>query len=118
MPCFCRANINKSPKQKCKTIVDIEERKHNPIEIVNLHDMAQAANRESRGTFLLIEQFWVRATEEPTMQWENWLVQVKLAILAREKITLDSLLEPKTSKVKIPTDQKYEASIEDANEQM
>ena len=93
-----------SPEQKCNTILDIAERKHIPTKIVNLHDMAQALNRESRRTLLSIEQFWERATEEPTIQWEKWLVQVKLAILARENITLDSLLEPKTSKVKLPPD--------------
>ena len=41
----------------------------------------------------------------------------KLAILAREHITLGSLLETEPTKVKLPTEPIYEAPREDANEQ-
>ena len=56
--------------------------------------MAQSA-RESRKTPLSIEPFWERPTSDPPIRWEKWRIQVKLAILARENITIDTLLQPK-----------------------
>ena len=52
------------------------------LQIVHLYEMAQPA-RESRKTPLSIEPFWERPT-----RWEKWIIQVKLAILARENITV------------------------------
>ena len=56
--------------------------------------MAQPA-REPRKTPFSIEPFWERPTSDPPIRWEKWGIQVKLAILARENITLDTLLQPK-----------------------
>ena len=78
--------------------------------------MAQPA-RESRKTPLSIEPFWERPTSDPPIRWEKWRIQVKLAILARENITIDTLLQPKPTEVRLPAEPKYEASIEDATEE-
>ena len=78
--------------------------------------MAQPA-RESRKTPPSIEPFWERATLDPPIRWEKWRIQVKLAILARENITLDTLLQPKPTHVRLPAETKYEMTIEDATEQ-
>ena len=79
--------------------------------------MAQSA-RESRKTLLLsIQPFWERSITDPPIRWEKWRIQVKLAFLAGENITRDTLLEPKPTRVRLPTEPKYEAAIEDANEQ-
>ena len=75
--------------------------------------MAQSA-RESRKTPLSIEPFWERPTSDPPIRWEKWRIQVKLAILAREYITLDTLLHPKPTTVQLPAEPKYETSIEDS----
>ena len=75
--------------------------------------MAQSA-RESRKTPLSIEPFWERTTSDPAIRWEKWRIQVKLAILARENITLDTLLQPKPTTVRLPAEPKYEMPIEDA----
>ena len=75
--------------------------------------MAQSA-RESRKTPLSIEPFWERPTSDPPIRWEKWRIQVKLAILARENITLDTLLQPKPTTVRLPAEPKYETSIEDS----
>ena len=78
--------------------------------------MAQSAH-ESRKTPLSIEPFLDRATSYPPIRWKKWRIQVKLAILARENITLDILLHPKPTHVRLPVEPKYEKAIEDATEQ-
>ena len=37
---------------------------------------------------------------------------IKLAILSRENITLDTLLEPKPTRIRLPHEPKYEAPID------
>ena len=78
--------------------------------------MAHSA-RESRKTPLSIEPFLVRPTSDPPKRWEKWRIQVKLAILARENITLDTLLQPKPTMVRLPSEPKYKMAIEDATEE-
>ena len=72
--------------------------------------------RESCKTSLSIEPFWERATSDPPIRWEKWRFQVKLAILARENITLDILPQTKPTHVRLPHGPKYEMTIEDATE--
>ena len=78
--------------------------------------MAQSA-RESRKTPLSIEPFWERPTSDPPIRWEMWRIQVKLAILSRENITLDTLLQPIPTEVRLPAEPKHEMTIEDAAEE-
>ena len=78
--------------------------------------MAQSA-RESRKTPLSIEPFWERPTSDPPIRWEKWRIQLKLAILARENITIDTLLQPKPSTVRLPVEPKYELPIDDTTEE-
>ena len=47
---------------------------------------------------------------------EKCRIQEKLAFLARENITLDTLLQPKPTTVRLPVEPKYELVIEDATE--
>ena len=77
--------------------------------------MAQSA-RESRKTPLSIEFLWERPTSDPPIRWERWHTQVKLAILARENITLDTLLQPQPTHERLPAEPNYEKAIEDATE--
>ena len=83
------------------------------LQIANLYDMAQPA-RESVNTPLSIEPFWERPTSDPPIKWEKWRIHVKLAILVRENIRLDTLLQPKPTNVRLPAKPKYEVPIEDA----
>ena len=78
--------------------------------------MAQSA-RESHKTPLSIELFWERATSDPRTRWEKWRIQVKLAILGGENITLVMLRQPKPTHVRLPVELKYETAIEDETEQ-
>ena len=75
--------------------------------------MAQPA-RESRNTPLSIEPFWECPTSDPPIRWEKWRIKVKLAILARENITLDILIQPKPTTARLPAEPKNEIPIEDA----
>ena len=72
---------------------------------------------ESHKTPLSIDPFWERATSDPPIRWEKWRIQVKLEILAREIITLDTLLLPKPTPVRLPAEPKHEMTLEDATEQ-
>ena len=78
--------------------------------------MAQSA-RESRKTPLSIEPFWERPTSDPPIRWEKWRIRVKLAILSRENITLNTILQPKPTIVRLPAEPKYRMAIEDATEE-
>ena len=57
-----------------------------------------------------------RAPSDSQIRWEKWRMKVKLAIFARENITIDTLLQTKPTHVKLPLELKYETAIENANE--
>ena len=78
--------------------------------------MAQPA-REYRKNSLSIEPCWKRARSDPRIRWEKWRYQVKVAILARENITLDTLPQPKPTHVRLPAEPEYKMANEDSNEQ-
>ena len=63
--------------------------------------MAQSV-RQSRKNPLSIEPICERATSDPPKRLEKWRIQVKLAILARENISLDTLLQTKPTHVRLP----------------
>ena len=50
-------------------------------------------------TPLGIEPFWEKPSADPPLKWEKWQMQAKLALLAKEDIALDTLLEPKPGTV-------------------
>ena len=78
--------------------------------------MAQPARESRKKKTLSIEPFWERPTSDPAIRWEKWHIQVKLAILERENITLDTLLQPKPTIVRLPAEPKYETAIDCATE--
>ena len=71
--------------------------------------MAQSATQKR--TPLGIESFWDKPSSDPPLKWENWQMQAKLALLAKENITLDTLLEPKPDTVQLPLEPIYEDTI-------
>ena len=75
--------------------------------------MAQSV-RESRKTPLSIEPFWKRPTSDPPIRWEKWRIQLKLAILARENMKVDALLQTKATTVRLPVKPKYKLAIKDS----
>ena len=61
--------------------------------------MAQPATKR---TPLGIDPYWDKSTPEPPLRLEKWRVQYKLALLAKENIIFDTLLEPKPEMVELP----------------
>ena len=53
--------------------------------------MAQSATKER--ALLGIEPFWEKPTLEPPLRWDRWQIMLKLAITAKEGISIDTLLE-------------------------
>ena len=71
--------------------------------------MAQSATQKR--TPLGIETFWGKPSADPPLKWEKWQMQAKLALLAKENIALDTLLEPKPETVQLPLEPIYENTI-------
>ena len=71
--------------------------------------MAQPATQKR--TPLGIEPFWDNSSADPPLKREKWQRQAKLALLAKENITLDTLLEPKPETVQLPLESIYEDTI-------
>ena len=68
--------------------------------------MAQPAHRVSQEISFSIKPFWERATVEPLIRLENLRTQIKLAILLGERVTVDSILKPKLTTVKLSPETK------------
>ena len=71
--------------------------------------MAQSATQKR--TPLGIEPFWEKSSADPPLKWEKWQMQAQLALLAKENIALDALLEPKPETVQLPLEPIYENTI-------
>ena len=65
----------------------------------------------TKHTPLGIDPFWDKPTPHPPLRWEKWRVQYKLALLAKEKIILDTLLGPKPEMVELPFEPIYGKTI-------
>ena len=77
--------------------------------------MAQSAVKER--AFLRIESFWEKPTLEPPLRWDRWQIMLKLAILAKEGISIDTILGEPLDKVTIPPEPIYEDNIENSTSQ-
>ena len=62
--------------------------------------MAQSATKER--ALLGIEPFWNKPTLEPPLRWDRWQIMLKLAIMAKEGISIDTLLDDPPDKVTYP----------------
>ena len=73
--------------------------------------MAQPA-AESKKTLLHVDAFWEKPTATPSLTWEKWTQQWKLALLAKEGIELDNLLNDPPTAVTYPPEPTYEEPVE------
>ena len=73
--------------------------------------MAQSA-ADSKKTPLHIEAFWEKPTATPSLTWIKWTQQWKLALLAKEGIQLDTLLNDPPATVTYPPEPTYKAPVE------
>ena len=81
------------------------------ILIVHEYNMAQSA-ADSKKTPLHIEAFWEKPTATPPLTWDKWTQQWKLALLAKEGIQLDTLLNDPPATVTYPPEPTYEEPVE------
>ena len=73
--------------------------------------MAQSA-ADSKKTPLLIEAFWEKPTATPPLKRDKWTQQWKPALLAKEGIQLDNLLNDPPVTVTFPPEPTYEEPVE------
>ena len=73
--------------------------------------MAQSA-AESKKTPLHVDAFWEKPTATPPLTWDKWTQQWKLALLAKEGIQLEHLLNEPPATVTYPTEPTYEEPVE------
>ena len=73
--------------------------------------MAQSAT-DSKKTPLHIEAFWEKPTATPSLTWDKSTQQWKLALLAKEGVQLDNLLNDPPSTVTYPPEPTYEDPVE------
>ena len=74
--------------------------------------MAQSAVKER--ALLGIELFWEKPTLEPPLRWERWQIMLKLAILPKEGISIDTLREDPPNKVTFPLEPIYDENVENS----
>ena len=78
--------------------------------------MAQSATQMR--TPLGIEPFFEEPSVDPPLKWEKWQMQAKLALLAKENIALDFMLEPKPEIIQLPLEPIYESRITSSSAQL
>ena len=59
-----------------------------------------------------IEPFWEKPTLEPPLRWDRWQIMLKLAIQAKEGISIDTLRDDPPDKVTLPPETIYEDNVE------
>ena len=67
--------------------------------------MAQSAVKER--ALLGIEPFWEKPTLETPLRWGRWQIMMKLAILAKEGISIDTRCDDPPDKVTFPPEHIY-----------
>ena len=72
--------------------------------------MAQSAVKER--ALLGIKPFWEKPTLETPLRLDRWQIMLKLAILAKEGISIDTLREDPPDKVTFPPEPIYEDNVE------
>ena len=77
--------------------------------------MAQSATKER--ALPGIEPFLEKPTLEPPLRWDRWHIMLKLAIMAKEGISIDILLEDPPDKFILPPEPIYEDNVENSTSQ-
>ena len=73
--------------------------------------MAQSAT-EPKKKPLHVDAFWENPTATPPLTWDKWTQQWKLALLAKEEIQLEDLLNDPPATVTYPPEPTHEEPVE------
>ena len=79
------------------------------------YQLAQSAVKER--ALLGIEPFWERPTLESALRWERWQITLKLAIIAKQGISIDNLREYPPNKITLTPEPIYEVNVENSTDQ-
>ena len=79
------------------------------------YHMAQSETKER--ALLGIEPFWEKPTLEPPLRWDRWQIMLKLAIMAKQGISIDILLKDPPDKVILPPEPIYEDHLKNSTSQ-
>ena len=79
------------------------------------YHMAQSAGKER--AVLGIEPFWEKPTLEPPLRWDRWQIMLKLAIMAKDVISIDTLREDHPNKVTLRPEPIHEDNVENSTSQ-
>ena len=79
------------------------------------YHIAQSATKER--ALLGIEPFWEKPTIEPPLRWDRWQILLKLAIMAKEGLSIDILLGDPPDKFTLPPEPIYEIDVENSTAQ-
>ena len=71
--------------------------------------MAQSATKERE--LLGVEPFWEKPTLKPPLRWDRGQIMLKLAIMAKEGVSVDILLADPPDKVILPPEPIYEDNV-------
>ena len=63
-------------------------------------------------TPILIDAFWEKTTITPPLSWDKWTQQRKSALIAKEGIRLETLLNEQSTTVTCPPETLYEEPVE------
>ena len=77
--------------------------------------MAQSAGKER--AVLGIEPFWEKPTLEPPLRWDRCQIMLKLAIMAKDGISIEALREDPANKVTLLSEPVYEDNVENSTSQ-
>ena len=80
------------------------------------YHMAQTSVKER--ALLGSEPFWDKPALEPPLRWERWQIMLKLAILAKEGNSIDTLREISQDNVNFPLEPIYEDKVENSTAQI
>ena len=61
--------------------------------------------------------FGKKTTLEPSLRWDRWQIMLKLAIMAKESISIDTLLGDPPDKVILPPEPIYGDDVENSTAQ-
>ena len=78
---------------------------------LNKYNMVQSAV-DTRKTLFHIVAFWEKPTITPLLSWDKWTQQWNFALLAKEGIQLETLLNGPPLAVTYPSEPAYEEPVE------
>ena len=95
----------------------ISHQPNQEAKVTNKYDEEFAVATIKARELLGIEPYWEKPIFEPPLPWDRWQIMLKLAIMAKEGISIDILLGDPQDKVILPPEPIYEADVQNSTTQ-